>query len=80
MTTTHNSIKDLLAKIPADLDYLKQDIKEHLEIIIAETAHKANLVTNEEFAVQKQVLAKTKMKIAALEQKITALEKQIPQQ
>jgi ubiquinone biosynthesis accessory factor UbiK len=80
MTTTHNSIKDILAKIPADLDYLKQDIKEHIEIIIADTAHKTKLVTTEEFVVQKQVLAKTKIKIAELEHKIAELEQQITKQ
>lgn len=77
MTTTQNSIKDILAKIPADLEYLKQDLKEHIEIMIADTAHKAKLVTNEEFEAQKQVLAKTKLKIAELEQQIAALEQQV---
>lgn len=76
MTTTQNPIKDILAKIPADLEYLKQDLKEHIEIMIADAAHKTKLVTNEEFEVQKQVLAKTKIKIAELEKQIATLEQQ----
>lgn len=76
MTTTNNSIADILAKIPADLEYLKEDLKDHMKLMIADAAHKTNLVTNEEFEVQKQLLAKTRLKITELEEKIATLEKQ----
>jgi BMFP domain-containing protein YqiC len=42
--------------------------------------NKMDLVTREEFEVQKAVLAKTRLKLEALEQQLQALEEQMNQE
>ena len=69
-----DKLKELLDKIPGDLGYLKQDLEKHIKFFISDTISKANLVTDEEFLVQKQVLAKTRAKLTELEDKIKQIE------
>ena len=65
-----DTLREILEKIPADLGHLKQDLEKHIKLLISDTISKAHLVTDEEFLVQKQVLAKTRAKLTQLEDKV----------
>lgn len=70
-------IEDLTAKIesllPQDLKSMGQEFQSNLKTVLTAGLKKADLVTREEFEVQKAVLAKTRAKLEALEQKLTEI-------
>ncbi len=72
-------IEDIIQKIdlmvPEDLKTMRQDFHQNLKAILTASLQKANLVTREEFEVQKNVLAKTRAKLDALEKQLRELEK-----
>lgn len=70
-------LNDLQTKL-ADLlkDSPAQDIKRNIEAILKQGFNKLDLVTREEFDVQKQVLAHAIVKIEELEHRIAQLEQQ----
>ena len=51
-------------------DTLRSDFKENIKILIEEYIKKMNLITKEEFDVQKEVLLKTRLKLEEIEKKI----------
>ena len=71
-----NSTKiiDLVGKIekliPSNDSSSKDELKEGLKILIEDYLHSLNLVTREEFDIQKKVLLKTRLKIEELEEKL----------
>ena len=71
-----NSAKiiDLVGKIekliPSNDSSSKDELKEGLKILIEDYLHSLNLVTREEFDIQKKVLLKTRLKIEELEDKL----------
>jgi BMFP domain-containing protein YqiC len=71
-----NSTKiiDLVGKIekliPSNDSSSKDELKEGLKILIEDYLHSLNLVTREEFDIQKKVLLKTRLKIEELEKKL----------
>ena len=71
-------VEDIVKKvekfIPEDLKTMRQDFSQNMKSILTATLQKADLVTREEFEVQKAVLAKTRAKLEALEHQ---LEKQM---
>lgn len=56
--------------IPEDLKTMRQDFGKNMKSILTATLQKADLVTREEFEVQKAVLAKTRAKLEALQKQI----------
>lgn len=64
-------VEDIVNKvekfIPEDLKTMRQDFSKNMKSILTATLQKADLVTREEFEVQKAVLAKTRAKLEALE-------------
>ena len=64
-------VEDIVKKveqfIPEDLKTMRQDFSKNMRSILTATLQKADLVTREEFEVQKAVLAKTRAKLDALE-------------
>ncbi|TDR20504.1 accessory factor UbiK family protein [Marinicella litoralis] len=64
-------VEDIVNKvekfIPDDLKTMRQDFSQNMKSILTATLQKADLVTREEFEVQKAVLAKTRAKLDALE-------------
>lgn len=70
-------IEDLTAKIesllPQDIKSMGQEFQSNLKTVLTAGLKKADLVTREEFEVQKAVLAKTRAKLEALEQKLTEI-------
>ena len=70
-------VEDIVKKveqfIPEDLKTMRQDFSKNMRSILTATLQKADLVTREEFEVQKAVLAKTRAKLEALEKQLDQL-------
>ncbi len=61
--------------IPPGLSHFKEDMEKNFHGILQGALGKLDLVTREEFEVQKAVLAKTRSKLEALEKIVSELEK-----
>jgi BMFP domain-containing protein YqiC len=62
--------------IPADLRSMREDWEKNFHAILQSAFERMNLVSREEFEVQRAVLARTREKLEELEAKITELEQQ----
>ncbi len=62
--------KKLLDSLPESLKSVEKDIQQTFKTVLTSTFDKLDLVTREEFEVQKKVLAKTRKKIDAIEQQL----------
>jgi ubiquinone biosynthesis accessory factor UbiK len=62
-------MKDILARSPA------ADLEKNLRALLQSAFSRLDLVTREEFDVQREVLARTRAKLAELEAKLLQLEK-----
>jgi ubiquinone biosynthesis accessory factor UbiK len=63
--------------IPPGLSHLKEDLEKNFHAVLQGALSKLDLVTREEFEVQKMVLAKTRTNLEALEKRVAALEQQV---
>jgi len=67
-------VEDIVNKvekfIPEDLKTMRHDFSQNMKSILTATLQKADLVTREEFEVQKAVLAKTRAKLEALKKQL----------
>jgi BMFP domain-containing protein YqiC len=61
-------MRDILARSPA------ADLEKNLRALLASAFSRLDLVTREEFDVQREVLARTRAKLAELEAKLAQLE------
>jgi BMFP domain-containing protein YqiC len=78
-TKSIDNLADRLANaVPPGLQSFKDDMEKNLHALLQSTLSKLDLVSREEFEVQKAVLAKTRSKLDALEARVAALEQ--PQQ
>ncbi len=68
----NEKMKAVLAQGPA------ADIEKNLRALLAGLFSRLDLVTREEFDVQREVLLRTRAKLTELEQKIAALEADTP--
>ena len=64
----NEKVKAVLAQGPA------ADIEKNMRALLAGLFSRMDLVTREEFDVQREVLVRTRAKLAELEQKVAALE------
>ncbi len=62
--------------IPSGFSNLKEDIEKNFHAILQSALGKLDLVTREEFEVQKAVLAKTRSKLENLEKTVAEIEQQ----
>lgn len=60
--------------IPPGLNNFKEDLEKNFHAVLQGALGKLDLVTREEFEVQKAVLAKTRSKLEDLEKRVEALE------
>lgn len=60
--------------LPSGLHHVRADMEKNFHAILASFFEKLNLVSREEFEVQKAVLSKTRAKLEALEKRIAELE------
>ena len=63
--------------IPPSFNHFKEDAEKNFHAILQSALGRLDLVTREEFEVQKAVLAKTRQKLEALEQRVAEIETQI---
>ena len=71
--------KRLSAMMPADLQAAKEDMERNVRAVLQAGLKKLELVTREEFEVQRAVLLRTREKLEALEAKLTELEAPLSQ-
>lgn len=69
-----DTVKRLSESLPPGLSKFKKELEKNFRAILQSMFSKLDLVTREEFDVQKKVLTKTRVKINALEKQITYLE------
>lgn len=65
--------------LPSSFSNLKEDMEKNFHGILQATLAKLDLVTREEFEVQKSVLAKTRARLEVLENTVAELEAKILQ-
>jgi BMFP domain-containing protein YqiC len=63
-------IDGILSIIPKNTETMKDDIKDNLKILLNDYLRKIDVVTREEFDVQREVLLKTRKKLEDLENKL----------
>lgn len=74
-------IADRIANaIPPGLNNFKDDMEKNVHALLQSALSKLDLVSREEFEVQKAVLAKTRSRLEDLEKKVAELEKQLAQE
>ena len=75
------SIDDIATRlsdaIPPGFSSLKDDMEKNFRAILQGVFAKMDLVTREEFEVQKGVLAKTRSKLEDLEKRVAEMEQQL---
>lgn len=67
----------LAGAIPPGLNNLKEDLEKTFRAILQGALGKLDLVSREEFEVQKMVLAKTRSKLEDLEKRVTEMEQNV---
>ncbi|TLY48522.1 MAG: accessory factor UbiK family protein [Gammaproteobacteria bacterium] len=72
-----DTVKRLSESLPPGLNKFKKDLEKNFRAVLQSMLTKLDLVTREEFDIQKKVLAKTRSKLNALEKQIAYLESQI---
>lgn len=77
-----NFINDLAKqfgdKLPPGVNKFKKELDKNFRTVLQSVFLKLDLVTREEFNVQKGVLAKTRAKISLLKKHVAELEKSLP--
>jgi ubiquinone biosynthesis accessory factor UbiK len=63
--------------IPPSFNHFKEDAEKNFHAILQSALARLDLVSREEFEVQKAVLAKTRQKLEALEQRVVEMEEKI---
>ena len=73
-TTLNDLARRLAGAVPPDLKLMKNDIENTFLAILQSSFARMNLVTREEFDVQKAVLQRTREQLREMEQRISELE------
>ncbi|OQW75987.1 MAG: hypothetical protein BVN35_06925 [Proteobacteria bacterium ST_bin11] len=74
-----NLAERIAGAIPPGLSNLKDDVEKNVHALLQSGLSKLDLVSREEFEVQKAVLAKTRARLEELEKRVAELEQRIPQ-
>lgn len=73
-----DNIADRIASaIPPGLNNFKDDMEKNVHALLQSALSKLDLVSREEFEVQKAVLAKTRSRLEELEKRVADLEKNL---
>ena len=71
-----NIAKKLAEALPQGLRSIGDDLEKNFRAVLRSSLARLDLVTREEFDVQREVLARTRARLAELEAKLAELEKQ----
>ncbi|MGY6275820.1 accessory factor UbiK family protein [Methylomonas sp. MgM2] len=75
-----DNIADRIASaIPPSLNNFKGDMEKNIHALLQSALSKLDLVSREEFEVQKAVLTKTRLRLEELEKRVEELEKRVLQ-
>lgn len=66
--------RKLAANVPGSMRVIQADLERNFQALLASAFDKLNLVTREEFDVQRKVLERTRDKLSALEVELEAIE------
>jgi ubiquinone biosynthesis accessory factor UbiK len=69
--------KRLSDSLPTGLTAIKEDLEKNFHAVLQSGLGALDLVTREEFEVQKAVLAKTRSKLEDLEKRVAEIEQQV---
>lgn len=72
-----DTVKRLSESLPPGLNKFKKDLEKNFRAILQSMLTKLDLVTRDEFDIQKKVLTKTRNKLNAIEKQMVYLETQI---
>lgn len=72
-----NLAERIAGAIPPGLTNLKDDVEKNVHALLQSGLSKLDLVSREEFEVQKAVLAKTRARLEDLEKRVAELEQRI---
>lgn len=64
-------------RLPSSLSGTRQELEDHMKVILRDALSRMDLLTRDEFDVQQTLLAKTRAKVDRLEQQLRALESQL---
>lgn len=78
-TTLDDLSKRLADAVPTGLLSVRDDLEKNFQAVLQGALSKLNLVSREEFDVQRAVLERARIRLEALEARITELEKQLPE-
>lgn len=74
-----DNLTDRIASaIPPGLNHFKDDMEKNFHALLQSALSKLDLVSREEFEVQKAVLAKTRARLEELEKRVADIEKNQP--
>jgi BMFP domain-containing protein YqiC len=76
-STLNDLAKRLAGAVPGDLQLLKADMEKTFQAILQASFSRMNLVSREEFDVQRSVLARTREQLETLEARVAELEQRI---
>ncbi len=72
-----DTVKRLSESLPPGLNKFKKDLEKNFRAILQSMLTKLDLITREEFDIQKKVLTKTRNKLNIIEKQMAYLETQI---
>ncbi|MCQ8181966.1 accessory factor UbiK family protein [Methylomonas sp. SURF-1] len=72
-----NLAERIAGAIPPGLTNLKDDVEKNVHALLQSGLAKLDLVSREEFEVQKSVLAKTRARLEELEKRVAELEQRL---
>ena len=73
-------VNRIMQSLPAGLQDMKQDVDQQLRAALQRALSQMNLVTREEFDIQREVLLRTRAKLEDLERQVAELERALEQQ
>lgn len=72
-----NLLNQITSALPDGWQDMKSDLDRNLHAALRSTLGKLDLVTREEFEIQREVLARTRARCDALAEQVAALEKHV---
>ncbi|MGH8557583.1 MAG: ubiquinone biosynthesis accessory factor UbiK [Methylococcales bacterium] len=72
-----NLVKRLGNSLPSGLHHVREDLEKNFRAILQSSFAKLDLVTREEFDIQRAVLARTREKLEMLEKQVADLEEKL---
>lgn len=69
-------VSEISRRLPAGVDQVREEVEQNARVVLREAISRLDLITREEFDIQRQVLERTRERLEALERTVTELEQQ----